>query len=57
VAPDVPAVEMKVLGREMLSVSAGGYALPFEMVSILLLAAMIACIAIAMKIPVDKKID
>lgn len=55
VAPELPAVEMKVLGREMLSVAAGGYALPFEMVSILLLAAMIACIAIAMKIPADKK--
>lgn len=55
VAPELPAVEMKVLGREMLSVAARGYALPFEMVSILLLAAMIACIAIAMKIPADKK--
>jgi NADH:ubiquinone oxidoreductase subunit 6 (subunit J) len=31
--------------------------LPFELVSILLLAAMVACIAIAMKIPADKKIE
>ena len=33
----------------MLSTKAGGYALPFEVVSMLLLAAMIGCIVIAMK--------
>jgi NADH-quinone oxidoreductase subunit J len=54
-APDVPAVEMKEIGKTMLSIHSGGYALPFELVSILLLAAMVACIAIAMKIPADKK--
>lgn len=54
-APDVPAVEMREIGKTMLSVQSGGYALPFELVSILLLAAMVACIAIAMKIPADKK--
>ncbi len=56
-APDVPAVEMREIGKTMLSVQSGGNALPFELVSILLLAAMVACIAIAMKIPADKKND
>lgn len=50
-APITEAVDVKTMGKKMLSVESGGYALPFEMVSILLLAAMIACIAIAMKIP------
>lgn len=35
----------------MLGTKAGGYALPFEVVSMLLLAAMIGCIVIAMKTP------
>jgi len=48
-------VEMREIGKTMLSVQSGGYALPFELVSLLLLAAMVACIAIAMKIPADKK--
>lgn len=42
-------VEMKTIGMKMLSVNSDGYALPFELVSILLLAAMIGCIVIAMK--------
>jgi NADH-quinone oxidoreductase subunit J len=37
------------IGKQMLSTSQGGYALAFEVVSILLLAAMIGCIVIAMK--------
>lgn len=40
---------MKELGKQMLSVEQGGYALPFEAVSILLLAAMVASIVIALK--------
>jgi NADH-quinone oxidoreductase subunit J len=40
---------ISVIGMKMLSTESGGYALPFEVVSILLLAAMIGCIAIAMK--------
>ncbi len=40
------------VGSQMLSTTAGGYALPFEVVSMLLLAAMIGCIVIAMKAPV-----
>ena len=37
------------IGTQMLSTSAYGYILPFEVVSILLLAAMVGCIVIAMK--------
>lgn len=37
------------IGTQMLSVDKNGYALPFEVVSILLLSAMIGCIVIAMK--------
>ncbi|MEO7765885.1 MAG: NADH-quinone oxidoreductase subunit J [Ferruginibacter sp.] len=37
------------IGNQMLSVEDTGYALPFEVVSILLLAAMIGCIVIALR--------
>ena len=37
------------IGSRMLSTEAGGYALPFEVISMLLLAAMIGCIVIAMR--------
>jgi NADH-quinone oxidoreductase subunit J len=37
------------IGRQMLSTTQHGYILPFELVSILLLAAMIGCIVIALK--------
>jgi NADH-quinone oxidoreductase subunit J len=37
------------IGNQMLSTSEHGYILPFEVVSILLLAAMIGCIVIAIK--------
>jgi NADH-quinone oxidoreductase subunit J len=36
------------IGNQMMGLESGGYALPFEVVSILLLAAMIGCIVIAM---------
>lgn len=39
------------IGKKMLGVNIGGYALPFEIISMLLLAAMIGCIVIAMKAP------
>ena len=39
------------IGRKMLSTAGDGYALPFEIISILLLAAMVGCIVIALKIP------
>jgi len=37
------------IGNQMLGVNKSGYALPFEVVSMLLLAALIGCIVIAMK--------
>jgi NADH-quinone oxidoreductase subunit J len=45
------AVEPSVanIGSQMLGTQEGGYALPFEVVSILLLAALIGCIVIALR--------
>ena len=37
------------IGEQMLGIEKHGYALPFEVVSILLLAAMVGCIVIAMR--------
>jgi NADH-quinone oxidoreductase subunit J len=37
------------IGTQMLGTGDGGYALPFEVVSILLLAALVGCIVIAMR--------
>lgn len=39
------------VGSQMLETGDNGYALPFELVSILLLAAMVGCIVIAIKAP------
>lgn len=39
------------IGNQMLETGENGYALPFEVVSILLLAAMVGCIVIAIKAP------
>lgn len=46
---------VKNIGEELLALDKNGYALPFEVISILLLAAMIGCIVIAMKIPAEIK--
>jgi NADH-quinone oxidoreductase subunit J len=40
---------VKDIGQHMLSTGENGYALPFEVVSMLLLAAMIGCIVIALR--------
>lgn len=40
---------VKKIGTQMLETGKNGYALPFEVVSILLLAAMVGCIVIAIK--------
>lgn len=40
---------MRDIGSQMLNIEANGFALPFEVVSILLLAAMIGCIVIALR--------
>jgi NADH-quinone oxidoreductase subunit J len=51
VAGASPSVQ--AIGRQMLNVDESGYALPFEVISMLLLAAMVGCIVIAMR---EKKI-
>lgn len=43
------------IGGRMLSTGDGGYALPFELVSILLLAALIGCIVIALRTKPEAK--
>ena len=43
------SVSIAEIGTQMLSTTEHGYILPFEVVSMLLLAAMIGCIVIAMK--------
>jgi NADH-quinone oxidoreductase subunit J len=43
------------IGSQLLSTTEYGYVLPFEVISILLLAAMIGCIVIAMKTKPDAK--
>lgn len=54
--PFIPGTEAAVdttpinIGRQMLSTTQFGYMLPFEVVSMLLLASMIGCIVIAIKI-------
>ena len=51
-----PAIEASVanIGKQMLDAEIRGYVLPLEVVSVLLLAAMIGCIVIAMKVkPAD----
>jgi NADH-quinone oxidoreductase subunit J len=42
---------MQLIGERMLGYGAGGYVLPFEVISILLLAAMIGAIVIAKRTP------
>ena len=41
--------DVATIGKQMLGISDSGYALPFEVVSMLLLAAMVGCIVIAMR--------
>jgi NADH-quinone oxidoreductase subunit J len=43
------------IGSQMLETGEHGYALPFEVVSILLLAAMIGCIVIAIRSKPEEK--
>ena len=44
-----PSPTVQVIGRQMLNVEESGYALPFEVISMLLLAAMVGCIVIALR--------
>lgn len=43
------SVSIQAIGEQMLNVNQNGYALPFEVISMLLLAAMIGCIVIALR--------
>ncbi len=43
------------IGNQMLGVESGGYALPFEVISVLLLAALVGCIVIALRSTDDQK--
>lgn len=47
-APELP-VDMTAIGTQLLSTEKNGYVLPFELISVLLLAAMIAAIVVAKK--------
>ncbi len=47
--------EVSEIGSQMLSTTEHGYVLPFELVSMLLLAAMIGCIVIALKAKPETK--
>ena len=51
IASSDPPVEVSVskIGQQMMGINDNGYALPFEVVSMLLLASMIGCIVIAMR--------
>jgi NADH-quinone oxidoreductase subunit J len=40
---------VQAIGRQMLNVEESGYALPFEVISMLLLAALVGCIVIAIR--------
>ena len=48
-------VTVRSIGEELLALDKNGYALPFEVVSMLLLAAMIGCIVIAMRTSAEIK--
>ena len=48
-ATTAPSPTVQDIGRQMLNVEESGYALPFEVISMLLLAAMVGCIVIALK--------
>ena len=48
-------MELSRIGTQMLTTTLGGFALPFEVVSVLLLAAMIGCIVIATKSKKEEK--
>lgn len=48
-------VKVSEIGLQMLNTTQHGFVLPFEVVSILLLSAMIGCIVIAMKVKHEEK--
>ena len=48
-AQAIASPSIQDIGRQMLNVEQTGYALPFEVISMLLLAALVGCIVIAMR--------
>ncbi len=50
-------VSVRSIGEELIALDKNGYALPFEVVSMLLLAAMVGCIVIAMRAPAEEKVE
>lgn len=50
-------INVEDIGRKMLNTDVEGYALPFEVVSMLLLAAMIGSIVIALRNPDNNNVD
>jgi len=56
VASKTFSVPVNAIGEQMLSTTEYGFVLPFEVVSMLLLAAMIGCIVIALKAAPGKKL-
>lgn len=55
VGDGVHSVTVRQIGEKMMSTSQGGYALPFEIISMLLLAAMVGCIVIALRSKTETK--
>ncbi len=55
----LPVIEPTVIniGNQMLGLNDNGYALPFEVVSILLLAAMVGCIVIALRSKPNERVS
>jgi len=53
--PSTFKADVADIGTQMLSTTEHGFVLPFELVSILLLAALIGCIVIAMKVKHEEK--
>ena len=53
--PSTFSADVADIGTQMLSTTEHGFVLPFELVSILLLAALIGCIVIAMKVKQEEK--
>jgi NADH-quinone oxidoreductase subunit J len=48
---------VEAIGMQMLSTTEYGFLLPFEVISMLLLASMVGCIVIAMKEPGNKEVE
>jgi NADH-quinone oxidoreductase subunit J len=55
IQPAPGSVSIHAIGEQMLDMEKSGYALPFEVISILLLAAMIGCIVIALRVKPEQK--